>query len=76
MSYTTTATTGSAQISFTLSDIKKAADILRGIPPSKWMLVAPDGRMWSDADPLKLIYVLGAAKYGIEVEPPAHKGAA
>jgi len=46
----TTATTNTPQ-SFTLDDILKAKQKIDAMPKGKWMLVAPDGRVWADEDP-------------------------
>lgn len=61
--YGTTATTG-PQARLTMADLEAAVEKLRGIPPAKWMLVAPDGRTWSDEDPMKLAQVCASAKFG------------
>lgn len=41
----------------TVADIEAALSKLRGLPPAKWLLVAPDGRVWADADPAALARV-------------------
>jgi len=60
-SYTrgTTATAG-AQKPLRLEDILKAAEKIKAMPKGKWMLVAPDGRVWADEDPQKLALPLAA----------------
>jgi hypothetical protein len=52
--------------SISLQDIETALLKLRGLPPVKWILIAPDGRTWADADPLTLaqIAVSGGFKLG------------
>lgn len=60
----TTATTAGATQRPSLADLEAAVEKLRGTPPAKWMLVAPDGRMWSDEDPVKLAQVCACAKFG------------
>lgn len=72
MSDSTTATTG-PQARLTLADLEEAVKKLRGIPPSKWMLVSPSGAVWTDADPMKLAQVLAGVALGIgPVETGAH----
>lgn len=56
----TTATTGRTPTKLTMADIEAAVQKLRGMPPAKWMLVAPDGRVWSDENPAELTKVLAA----------------
>lgn len=41
-----------------LQDFEAAMQKLRGTPPAKWMLIAPDGRAWVSADPLALAEIL------------------
>jgi len=62
MSYTT-ATTGPAT-TLKLADLEKAVEKLRGIPPSKWLLVSPEGHVWTDEDPMVLARVLAMRKFG------------
>lgn len=62
---TSAAATAGGPAQLKLQDIEAAVAKLRGIPPVKWMLVAPDGRVWSDADPLVLGRVCAAAGYGL-----------
>lgn len=49
----------------TIADMEAAMQKLRGIPPAKWMLIAPDGRVWTEADPLKLAQVIAQESYGL-----------
>ena len=72
---TTTATTRTAATTLTLQDLERTVEKLRGIPPSKWMLVAPDGRAWTGDDPMLLA---AQAKVGLWFDPfdAARKGEA
>lgn len=64
MAKLSTASTASPQPRLSLKGLEAAVEKLRGIPPAKWMLVAPDGRVWSDEDPMKLAQVCASAKFG------------
>lgn len=50
--------TGATGKTLTLQDMEAVVDKLRGIPPAKWLLVSPDGRVWAEEDVCKLILVL------------------
>lgn len=50
--------TGAAGEKLTLQDMEATVEKLRGIPPAKWLLVSPDGRMWAEEDVRKLMLVL------------------
>ncbi len=64
-----TASTG-PQTSLTLEDMEAAIEKLRGLPPVKWMLIAPDGRVWAEEDPRVLMIILSAkARYGFDLNP-------
>ena len=54
----TTGFTNTAQRSFDLKDLEQALDKLRGLPPAKWLLVAPDGRVWASESQRDLMRVL------------------
>ncbi len=49
-----TFTTGKAVIP-DLDEMLKAVEKIRGLPAQKWMLIAPDGRIWADVDPIHLL---------------------
>lgn len=59
------ATTGAPQ-KLSLKDLEDTVRKLRGAPPSKWLLVAPDGRVWAGDDPVKLAI---QGKAGVEFGP-------
>lgn len=61
---TTTATIG-AFTRLTMAEIDAAIEKMRGIPPSKWMLVSPNGTVWTDTDPMKLAHILAGVALGI-----------
>lgn len=45
----------------TLPDFNKmleAVEKIRGLPAQKWMLIAPDGRIWAESDPNDLLAAL------------------
>jgi len=48
--------TASSKLSETLKleDIETALSGLRGTPPSEWLLVSPDGKIFKGTDPLVL----------------------
>lgn len=49
--YSTATATTAVPKAFTLDDILKAKQKIDAMPKGKWVLVAPDGRMWADEDP-------------------------
>ncbi len=57
-STTTTATMATPSASLRLADIEAAIEKLRGMPPAKWMLIAPDCRVWAESDTRELLQVL------------------
>ena len=61
----TTATTGTTK-AFTLDDILKAKQKIDAIPKGKWMLVAPNGRVWADEDPKALAMTLALECYPLK----------
>lgn len=63
--FSTSASTASAPKALKLADIEATVEKIRGLPPSKWMLVAPDGRVWSDEDPMKLAQTIALMRYGL-----------
>ncbi len=69
-----TISTASFEKPLTIEDIERAVERLRGLPPSKWMLVAPDGRMWAEEDITKLFVIANAYKYGVDINPSSLKG--
>lgn len=42
-------------------DFEAAMQKLRGVPPAKWLLMDPDGRVWAQADPLELVSIIQEA---------------
>ena len=68
MKETTFWTAPEATTSFSM---KSTLEKLRGIPPAKWILVAPDGATWSEADPVQLMHILANRVYGIGTPQPA-----
>ncbi len=65
MSGATATTFGAPQQVLTLAGIEEAVEKLRGIPPAKWLLVAPDGKVWAEENPQELLKILAARIYGI-----------
>jgi hypothetical protein len=63
----TTATATNAPRSLTFADIERVARDLQSLPKGKWMLVAPDGRMWQDESPRKIAQA--AAMEALLAEP-------
>lgn len=61
---TTAATTGPVT-ALKLADLEKTVEKLRGLPPTKWMLVSPDGHVWADEDPMKLAHILAMRKFSL-----------
>jgi hypothetical protein len=60
-----TASTSTAPAALKLADIEAMVQKIQGLPPAKWMLVAPDGRVWSDEDPMKLAQTIALMRYGL-----------
>ena len=67
---TANTSTAAAQKTLKLADLEAAVEKLRGIPPSRWMLVAPDGRVWTETDPIKLVAIISASRYGFSLGEP------
>jgi hypothetical protein len=63
--YSTSASAASAPKALKLADIEAMVQKIQGLPPAKWMLVAPDGRAWSDEDPMKLAQTIALMRYGL-----------
>lgn len=63
------ATTAGAQDSpLTLKDIEAAIEELRGLPPARWLILAPNGKMWVDEDPHKAFAsAMASHKFGVEL---------
>jgi len=53
MNYTTGSTAGAITV-LSLQKMQNALEELRGIPPAKWLLIAPDGKMWTGDDPMHM----------------------
>lgn len=53
--------------SVTLEEILKVVEKINSFPKGKWMLVSPDGRVWSDEDPQKLALSLALECYPFKV---------
>ena len=62
MNYTTTASTVLAN-TFSIADMEKALEKLRGMPPAKWLLIAPDGRVWTGDNPMNMAAIAGHQTY-------------
>jgi hypothetical protein len=56
MNYNGTAST-TPHGKITLADFEATVEKLRGIPPAKWLLVAPDGKVWAEENPMQLAKV-------------------
>lgn len=69
-------TCGAPQQVLTLAGLEAAVEKLRGIPPAKWLLVAPDGSVWSEEDPAELMRILALRVYGGLPIPILPQGAA
>lgn len=65
MDGTTATTSGMPTKLLTMAEIDAAINKLRGIPPSKWMLVSPSGVIWTDENPMKLAHILAGVALGI-----------
>lgn len=38
----------------TMAEVQAAVEKIRGIPPSKWLLISPTGATWAEEDPTVL----------------------
>lgn len=59
-----------------LDELTKALERLRGLKPTKWVLMSPEGRVWADADPMLLAAVLGveSGKFGLRSDAEREAG--
>lgn len=62
-------TTVNLTSAMTLDALDAAVEKLRGVAPVKWLLIAPDGRIYAAENPRELVPVLAAAAHGIDVWP-------
>lgn len=62
--FSSSITNGVGGTSLTLDDVKAAVGKIRGFPPARWLVMAPDGRVWASEDPAELVRVLCLADPG------------
>jgi hypothetical protein len=56
----------SGQRTFSINDIPSAQKDTRAAPKTKWLLLAPDGRIWVEEDPMRLARQLALTAMEIE----------
>ena len=62
--------------SFTPADLERLEKMISAMPETPWVLCAPDGRVWQDADPRALLRVLAgavAAAWPLCAPAPSHE---